>query len=283
MKTDRPRIWLSVDWDYFCRQPKAMWNGGQDESASKTTVSWSIRAAFCLSRGMYLKEEMSLRHARPVPGRFWRALSALGYGFDGLKDIVVADSHKYAYRAFRGQDARNVRLVSFDAHHDLFYTSKHMIEHLTTEKADCGNWHMLTLMRYSKLRSLLVYPHWKGLVEWRRMMKNLQTVEGGESSLGIKKWIQSRVKPCVWPSPHVRAAAGQVERIFICRSSAWTPPWHDEAFYRFVFKGEDHVGLLSDEREMPPNRDFNWDDVLKSALLEQRLLGLKKRLPFKLV
>ncbi len=115
-------------------------------------------------------------------------------------------------------------------------------------------------------------PHWKGLIEWRRTLKNVRAAGG--PALGIEKWIRRKVQAVVWPSPRIREAAGQVERIFICRSSAWTPPWHDQAFYRFVYRGEEHVDLLADERGMPPNRDWSWDEIMKIAVLETKLLKL---------
>jgi hypothetical protein len=271
MKAERPRIWLSIDWDYFCRQPPFMWDSGRDESVSQTSLSWAVRTAFCLSRGIDLRRGMNLRYARPLPGRFWGALEALGYDFGDLKAFVVAESHKAAYEAFRGRQTGGVRLVTFDAHHDLFYSSS-MIEHVMNGIVDCGNWHLLTLLRYPRLRSLLVYPRWKGLSEWRRTIRNL---EAGESGLGIREWLRNRVEVCAWPNPRIREVAGRVERIFICRSSAWSPPWHDKAFSRFVLQGEKHTNKPALGKLSP--REFDLNKVQLVALLESRMLGVGKR------
>jgi hypothetical protein len=87
----------------------------------------------------------------------------------------------------------------------------------------------MTHLAQPSLRSLIVYPEWKGMRDW-------------EASFGVhferyptlKKALDRYTEPCVWPSNLVTEAAGDVELVYLCRSSAWTPPWHDEAFVRFA-------------------------------------------------
>lgn len=266
------RIWLSIDWDYFCRQPRHLWHNGVDEKVGAQPITWGMRAALSLVHGSNLRNETSLSHADPPPGRFWRALKGLGMRFDEVQHIRVAESHKAAYEAFRGPDTANVTLVNFDAHHDLFYASKFAVSGLRKEKADCGNWHLLTLLRYPKLRSVTVYPHWKGWSEWKKTLGVLR--EHGSKGEKLVQILHQRTRANVWP--RVKLPKGQVERIFICRSGAWTPPWHDQSFIRFVNEAENTAKLFyltwDNIDEISP-RPFNWKQVEQVAALEARLLG----------
>lgn len=266
----KKRIWLSVDWDYFCRQPKEWWYGGIDEKMGLDPMMWMVKATLAQTRGTDLKSEMSLRHASPTPGAFWRALERLGMRFDDVKDVQVSESHKDAYGLFQGKDTEGVEMVNFDAHHDLLYASKFMVEAIEKSKPDCGNWHLLTLLRYPKLRSVTVYPHWKGLSEWKRTLSNLRSAPSG---VEVISYLHRRTRANVWP--HVKLPTGQVEKIFICRSGAWSPPWHDRAFLNFVEGCENTIdrlfldwGVLD---ELAP-RSFSWTKVNKMAAIEANIL-----------
>jgi hypothetical protein len=267
------RIWLSVDWDYFCRQPKAWWHNGTSEKLGANPITWTVRATLSRIYGTEIRPETALSHASPLPGRFWQALERLGLRLDKVKVIRVAESHKDAYGVFRGRDTANVKLVHFDAHHDLLYTSGFAMESVVKGKVDCGNWHLLTLLRYPKLRSVIIYPRWKGWSEWQKTLRVLREVgPKGEEAIRL---IKRQTRANVWPN--VKLPMGDVEKIFICRSGAWTPPWHDKAFIRFVEGCEETCDLLSNLSDwetydkLAP-RPFSWGPVRKMAALEAYML-----------
>lgn len=272
MPPPRNRIWLSVDWDYFCRQPKAWWDTGASEKLGADVTTWAVRATLSRIYGTDIRSTTSLRHAAPSPGCFWDALERFGMTFDQVEVIGVRESHKHAYGLFRGQQTENVELVNFDAHHDLLYASKFFATALEKSKADCGNWHMLTLLRYPKLRSVTIYPHWKGWAEWNKTLQVLRDCSKGDE---IVKFLHRQTRANVWP--RVKLPQGRVEKVFICRSGAWTPPWHDRAFLRFVESVEEKAGVISSigtwegYDEVAP-RPFSWAPVRKIAKLEARLL-----------
>jgi hypothetical protein len=231
-----PIVWLSVDWDYFTRE-LAAWGFDHAEPAPDRAAIWAAREASFAAKGENLREAMSLRHAAPAPGAFWQTLLHLGYRFDKLRVIAVGDSHRWAARLFERSALRRprsgpMRLVNFDAHHDLFYSPAHLGWSIGHGEPTCENWHLFTLIDNRKLESLVVFPAWKGDVDWQHLMGQLG--EGGVAAgLDVKAMLEARVTSCVWPSPQVAAWAGSVERIYIARSGGWAPPWHDRAFRRF--------------------------------------------------
>jgi hypothetical protein len=231
--SNRSNIWLSVDWDYFVREDPS-WDFGHAELPDFQDLLWNMRVAQFNRRGEDLVEETSLMHADPHPAAFWGRLSRLGYNFDNVRAIVVGDSHRHAYKVFRrslleGPSLSDTRIVHFDAHHDLTYNMARFEGEAGREEVTCENWLLMTHLAQPKLKSLIVYPEWKGLREWHSTFG-----ENFERYPMLKRAIERYTEPCCWPSSRVEESAGDVELVYICRSSAWTPPWHDESFIRFA-------------------------------------------------
>jgi hypothetical protein len=67
-------------------------------------------------------------------------------------------------------------------------------------------------------------PQWKGLAE----------VEGNAPELWLRGGLAKRFQYGVYSEDFARSLAGDVVGIFIAKSSAWLPPWHDPAFAAFV-------------------------------------------------
>jgi hypothetical protein len=98
------------------------------------------------------------------------------------------------------------------------------------EEVTCENWLLMTHLTQPGLKSLIVYPEWKGMRDWDNTFG-----ENFERYPQLQRAIEHYTEACAWPSSRVAESAGHVELVYICRSGAWTPPWHDEAFTRFVF------------------------------------------------
>ncbi len=232
----RPLVLLSVDFDFFCREDEA-WAFDHGYTDHYTHEAWVQRERAFRDRGLDLRDETSLRHASPHPDAFWAELEGLGYRFDQLRRIVIADSHEHAYGAFGhealdGRGADEVLLVNIDAHHDLFYSVAQLEWSAAEDAPTCENWHFFTLMRHKGLRSLVVYPRWRGLREWDRTMGQLYRSKD-RNGRALTRAFQKRTAPCIWGDPAVAGAAAAVGTLFIAKSSAWVPPWHDEVFLRF--------------------------------------------------
>ncbi len=275
MRDERPNIWLSIDWDFFSREEEE-WDFGHDETQTFFDIAWTARASMFLAQGQDLREETALHHADPMPSRFFASLRRAGYRFDNVRRVVVADSHKWAYQVFDrrvnpGPHTSTCRIVHFDAHHDLIYGGLEAQKCLKADHPDCGNWHLLTLARYDHLRSLIVYPSWKGTQEWD-LHRDILT---GSAGFKMRRYIEAKTKVCVWPDPRVEKMAGDVEMIFICRSGAWVPPWHDGAFRKFVQSTERITGCEAttpfakeEGIDVFAKRRIDWDSVYQAAAIE---------------
>lgn len=226
----RTNVWLSVDWDYFCREDPS-WDFAHAELPDYNDLLWGMRAHQFSEMGLDLMDEMSLRHSSPHPATFWLKLRELGYSFGNVKAVVVADSHQWAHKMFRrasleGPSLQDTRLVNFDAHHDLTYDISRFEQEVVDERVTCENWLLMSHISQIGLKSLIVYPEWKGLREWDKSFTRYPELD---------RAVRLYTKPCVWPSSDVKDAAGDVELVYLCRSSAWSPPWHDQAFLDFAY------------------------------------------------
>lgn len=242
----RPLVWLSLDFDFFVRELGG-WGFDHGSGEHYTIDIWAQRERVFRACRQNIRREMSLRHADPHPNRFWRALERLGYRFDKLRRIVVADSHGFAYRAFDaaaldGRAPADVHIVHVDAHHDLFYSVDQLEQSAGLDEPTCENWLLFTLMQHRGLHARIVYPRWKGFEEWDASFGRLakQQDDGARS---ITDWFRKRVSPCLWGSGTVRAAAGDVGTLFIAKSSPWVPPWLDAAFARFCTAASARYGV----------------------------------------
>lgn len=266
---EKRKIWLSLDWDFFCRE-KPEWDWGHTETRIHQVLSWAVRASTSLARGEDLRKETSLKYAKPAPGRFWQSLQRLGFTFDRTSKLGIADSHRHAYRFFTGEPD-DVQIVHVDAHHDLFYSVDALDTSIEQDDPRCDDWHLLTLLR-GNIRSLVVYPPWKGLCEWEWLMDNiLNTANTWE----IHRTLRKMADACVWGDPNVPAVAGPVEAVFVCRSSAWTPPWHDKAFNRLVREAEVLTGTKAEVVGPDPRmrRQLDWRRIERFAHKIRQELG----------
>ena len=229
----RNNIWLSIDWDYFVVERQS-WQFGHAELPDFHNLLWDMRVSQFAQEGKDLVQATSLDHADPHPSLFWQRLRDLGYNFKNVKAIVLGDSHQWAHKVFRrssleGPPLKETRIVHFDAHHDLTYNIRRFEKEFLEETVTCENWLLMTHLAQIHLKSLIVYPSWKGMRDWEQSFG-----KHFERYPELARSLQRYTRPCVWPSNRVTEAAGDVELVYLCRSSAWTPPWHDEAFIDFA-------------------------------------------------
>lgn len=271
------KIWLSIDFDYFVREDPS-WDFGHGESAMYMDFLWAIRAGSCLARGMDLREETSPRkYAVPTPREFWEKIAGLGFDFSGVKQASVADSHMYGFLAFDRRPQERTRIVHFDAHHDLGYRSIQKIRKIIQqERADCSDWLFHTI-RSRKVQTSLVYPTWKGAKEWDLLCDTWQASKGRDKALysSALRFVHGNV----WSETYVESLIGKVERVFICRSGAWVPPWLDGEFIRFVAGLEKVAGVQAQKaflqhegRDPLKERNFSWEEVEKRAEIDRRVM-----------
>lgn len=197
---------LSVDWDYFFPiieqgAESFMYDWGRSESPLfMQGFIWNQRASSFMASGLDL----------PTVNDEWRTFWD-GFRFEDGAKLYVADSHAFAAEPrLLHKYTRGGSIWNFDAHHDCGYSEEWKMP--DDGAITCDMW--LAIYTHFKARTHVVYPKWR---DWREM----------EQTAAL--------------NPHMRCTDnGSIGRdgmfgdVFICRSSAWTPPWCDEMFDEFV-------------------------------------------------
>ena len=193
---------LSVDWDFFFPVPEIdkefLYDWGHSENPSiPNSILWNIRGVDFIQRN----KPLPLTSGEEL--NFWER-------FCFVPDVALyyADSHFNIYSA---KVRKNITEIwNFDAHHDSYQTEKQMLDKgLIT----CENW--ATLFSSIGIKVNTVYPQWK---KWAiKEDKPKGTIE--------KRRVDNKNK-----------FQEHFDRIFVCRSGAWTPPWIDKYFWDFITK-----------------------------------------------
>lgn len=209
---------LVIDWDFFFPTPQPgsseglrLWDWGHSERGPE--------AMFLLSQAWYFRAYGFRHEGLPLPGTsgdeagFWRR-----FNIDPKCTLFVAESNALAAseRVLRG--VTDVTL--FDAHHDSGYDrargerQEDALHRYATseERFDCENWMAAYYLRNAEVR--MRYPRWKA---WGPKVEPPPVVP-------VQRGIDSGTGP----------VDGTFNRVFICRSGVWTPPWIEDAFWRLV-------------------------------------------------
>jgi len=200
---------LSIDFDYFVPLPTGsdplwlMFDWGHREDALHHGLIWSLRAADLLRNGI------------PLPAtsgeetRFWPHIRLAE---DAV--VYVADSHAAA--AVEAVRDGITEVWSFDAHHDAGYDGHGQAMHERGEY-DCANWILAYPERPRRRGARVFYPAWK------TDAFAVEPVPDGDE----------RVHRCHADRMTMRHLP-VFDRVFICRSGGWVPPWLDTAFIDFL-------------------------------------------------
>jgi len=197
------RCLLSVDWDYFIDTDKENW-GSYLESGRSLLDLWYKRYLEAQAAGRDLTESFRLSPGWNV---FWRKIRRQFSFARGVR-AYVTDSHALSYDIARKHRWGVVCL--FDAHADLGYGPGAL-----DFEVNCSNW----LGRLLK----------DGLIQRAHIFYSPYTREKPEHFRSVTGRYNVRFEDFSSQSRTFTVAA-----VHICRSGAWTPPWLDEKFFRFV-------------------------------------------------
>lgn len=216
---------------------------------------WEIRMSGLLASDLDITTEMDpAKWANPKPWTFWNIFSQLGYDFSFIdavsedlctSNFVVADSHAVA-----GPTFKNVSdelgppdiIINIDAHHDMGYHDKAAVNRMVASgNVSCDMWLRSLASLFSETKINVVYPNWRFdefpiSDEWDSLKKVLPAKILKRTKIGSFVDENGSISKVVKPAKKI-----QVEALFICRSSAWTPPWLDSQFIEFVKGIEDQV------------------------------------------
>lgn len=246
----RPKTLLTVDWDAFVPVGHAgddmRWDISHAETKFHLNALWQTRGG--------LMELMKVDPDLAQP--FWPAMGRL---FQDLpRFTLVSDSHMYAYNWL--DDIQTVVLV--DAHHDCWSGQAGAV--------DCSNWARRWLDRNPKRHMHWLVPGWVDTElyesDWVRFKQNQVSIH---------------ILDDVLHAQDIEGLPKRVDRVHVCRSGCWTPPWLDQAFIDWLKAGNrDCMGFPVDEK------GTDWDalrlrwsehDYAAMRQLDQMLLDTKRR------
>jgi hypothetical protein len=166
---------------------------------------------------------------------FW---DRLGDSLDGAMPTYISDSHMYAYHLLKGID----HVILVDAHHDCWKEDSLGLEK-DQGKVYCHNWLRVWLSKGKRRRVTWIQPEWsKGLFEVPKDLRKRVTVE-------------SEIK-------------GKIDRVHVCRSGCWTPPWLDKQFIQFVNSRKSLKVNMQDELPWNPMVE-RWTEADLKDLRDQ--------------
>lgn len=168
---------------------------------------------------------------------FWSRLESKIPVADGA--TWVSDSHLYAYSLLRGID----HVVLVDTHHDCW-------KRAVRNAIECSDW----------------------LGVWLRAGKNRRATwvksEASDGSFSLPDGLKGKVRE-IHESDDWKVKG--IDRVHVCRSGCWTPPWLDRKFIEFVeSRGCRYVS--QQEGDWDPMKE-RWNaEEMKKILEDGRIL-----------
>jgi len=212
---------LSIDWDYFYPDSIDYDWGANEERDIYLNFLWKMR----VSNVNLITQVPALKEYVPkIPKDFWTGTVS------NKPSLLVTDSHADIDEIIKD----NSIVVNLDAHHDYGYDMK--------DKLDCGNWAQIAKEEGRIKEYHLVYPGWR-----------LDKPEDEEHTVQ-HLILQTRITSISYKLP----AKQDYDIIFICRSGCWTPPWHDNKFFKFA-------------KSSPHNSDIQYDVLPREFDMKQAL------------
>lgn len=196
---------LSVDWDFFAdmsgeNEPKAIylydWGHSEAHHPDLLNILWVSRAAG------FQHFNLPLPTTTGEESTFWSR-----FRFSDDCKLFIAESHMNAAKpeVFEGIS----RVLNYDAHHDCGYNGRNDVAE--TMRVACEDW----LLAYDLMGAEIevVYPRWRSYA------------------------LEAEPKPAIDIDRRVddgEPVDELIDRIFICRSGSWVPPWLDDKWETFV-------------------------------------------------
>ncbi|MDO5516335.1 MAG: arginase [Clostridium sp.] len=213
---------LTIDWDYFMPYINMM-NTSYMENKSNIINHWYKMYLENKSLGKDITKTM---RSADFLNAFWDKLREK-FKFDNNTKLIVSDSHKEAYYAAKEFDCDEV--LNIDAHTDLGYGGMESLDF----EVNCANW----LGKLLKDKA----------IDKGEIILSPYSIEDPHDFEEINNNFDIEYKDI-----ETIEEDSDIKAIHICRSGAWTAPWLDCEFKKFI----EESGLKYEIRDMP---ERIWD------------------------
>jgi hypothetical protein len=231
---------LSVDWDYFFPDLSGFdWQMNEQNNFYYESI-WPFRWG---NVDLFNPKTKANRVVHPnfkLLKNFWGNVFDLSYLYNNSNFIAyINDSHSNIAELIEGKGTKFI-IHNFDQHHDIFYDNQ--------LKLDCSNWAYMLRNRIHQYH--LYYPPWRK--------------EKPESNLNdVKEYITSI-------NYELPDQLIDVNYVFVCRSSCWTPPWSDKQWLNFIFPFErSYKSVITDYVSRKRTFDFKLAKEFEANIREQ--------------
>ena len=198
------RSLLTIDWDYFMPYISKL-NVSVLENKRNIDKHWYKMYLENKQKGIDITRSMKVGS---IINNFWIRINEV-FNISNKNKIIVSDSHKIAYKIADDYECDTV--YNFDSHTDLGYGG---IGSLIFE-VNCANWLGKLLKDNIIANAKIILSPYSG--EDKKYFEEINR----EYSIDYLSANEIKEKPCV-------------DIIHICRSGAWTAPWLDNQFYKFI-------------------------------------------------
>ncbi|QZY56383.1 arginase [Crassaminicella profunda] len=224
---------LSIDWDYFIPIKKE-WCGSYIENKRNISKIWYNRY---ISNNMIENNLEESIHVGSECNDFWDKIKKY-FNISKSVKVFISDSHKLSYKIAK-ENACN-KVFSFDAHSDLGYGGLKSLDF----ELNCANWLGKLLKDCVIKKANIIYSPYS--YEKKEDFNEMNT-KFNIDYCNLKKLKEKE----------------DVTVIHICRSGAWTPPWLDCKFRKFVKNLKLPYKVIN-----CPNREWNIENLTLSEQLD---------------
>lgn len=221
---------LTIDWDYFMPYIGEM-NTSYLENKRNIERHWY---KMYLENKQIGKDITTRLKTGDILDNFWDKLR-LNFYFKRDTKLIVSDSHKIAYDIVKDNECTEV--CNIDSHTDLGYGG---IPSLDFE-VNCANW-LGKLFKDKIIRksNIILSPYSVEKPADFKEINNKYNIEYNDRDINM-----------------------DIDIVHICRSGAWTAPWLDNEFYKFINDSNLEYEIIDCEK-----RVWDADNIQLSKQIE---------------
>jgi len=238
---------LDIDFDYFVKET-VFHDFGYHESVFFMESMWDIR--FITAYGNPFSEPRDLTKELILDEDALKDVLYFIKKCNNVKNWAISDSHLFAYRYIQDDAILSILdgIVHIDRHNDY---------NILDDKIHAGNW-----LRYIKENLPGIPIYWIP-----QSKKDLYVDE--KTVKGVMK-IKNRIfLKSLNPS--------KIDCIYLSKSSAWVPPWHDSAYFKFQGELEKLFGPPIVYEPAPKKRAWDYEKLIENGIEERNAFeNLKK-------
>lgn len=247
------------------------WQMNESRSPVFEKLLWTSRAAQFQTWGLDIR---ALTEPKLTPLEFVTEISVRAGG--DMIPAWKADSHGWGAIVTRDFSSRfgPLNVVNFDAHHDLGYyeNGKPLEDYKAKGTISCDNWALIGLHEGWIENYALVYPDWLGRAEWEGVKRTwLREYHKRITIMTWSEWLQECDE------------LEDPQTGFLCRSSAWVPPWLDSQFAELVDEWG-HVDCLDctlqqsgSAHDVCKLREWDWTEVEEEIKVRNEIFAELER------